>query len=180
MKYALALVAPLAGGLLVWATPPVYVQHQQPAYVYDKSYIFAIPVAPDYYYSVGDDDLLAEKIAKIVLERMPKPSPEGPAGGIDRDTFRVFGAGGGQSVDSRVLHLFDTTCVKCHKPGADRPGVQLLTRDRKLFAEADARKEARRRRLVYDSVESGEMRKNAPPLPTTDKTVLKQWMEKIQ
>jgi hypothetical protein len=181
MIFSFALVVAFTG--LVAVTPAVATSYYQ-----HKHVIIAVPVNPDYYYTVGDDDAedrLVEKIAQRIARTISRRPQQGnsPSAAPEEDdfeaSFRLVGAAKakkGDSIDSQVLGLFNTTCVKCHKPGASTPGnIILLTSDRRLFVDPDAKKEARRRQKVYDSVESGDMPKNAPTLPPSVKNMLAQW-----
>ncbi len=161
----------------------------RPSYGYNhaRTDILVVPVAPDYYYSVGDDEereeRIAERIARKIGEKAPQAAPaahQAPqaAHRAGREMFSLGGGGGAKAgLDDRVLAVFNESCIKCHKPGAAKPGVQLFTFDRKLFVDPDPRKEARRRDKVYEAVESGEMPKGAGPLAASAKALLLEWSQ---
>ncbi len=163
-----ATCKPVAAQPIVVATPVVTQQT-----------IITLPVAPPYYYSVGHQDQV-EKIADEVIKRFKKefPQPESEPE-ADRELFKLFGKQrptkpvADANIDRQVLNIFDNTCVKCHKPGASKPGnIQLLTEDRQLFVNPEPKKEAARRRRVYESVESGEMPKGLGPLTQEQKAFI--------
>jgi hypothetical protein len=141
--------------------------------------VIAVPVAPDYYYSVGGHDSV-EQIAKEVVKQLKKEGLPGPfaASRDDRERFRLMGNARVEDLDGPVLEIFNTSCIKCHKPGAARPGVHLFNDDRSLFIDPDAKKEKVRRRRVYEAVESGEMPKGSGPLPIESKELLRKWSER--
>ncbi len=186
---ACLLAIPQAGRA---GSPPAYSYGTN--YDYEKVLIFAIPVAPDYYYSVGDgltpeerEDRIAAAVIKrfeqrfsITDERATRRATPAAPERVTREMFRLVG-NAPEGPDRRVLALFNTNCVRCHKPGASKPGnVQLLTADRKLFANPDPAKERRRRERVYESVESGEMPRGGPVCPADEKALLKEWSELVR
>ncbi len=154
---------------------------------YYQQKVVGIPVVP-YYYSVGEDPeernrAIAREVLRQLGEQQSRQEVQQPqqveVQPRERGEFRLVGvttSGGGK--DAQVLAVFNTDCVRCHKPGANRPGVQLLTADRKLFVDADPAKESRRRRRVYDSVESGEMPKGGQPLSASRKSLFSEWAQK--
>ncbi len=161
----------------------------------DKVVVIAIPVAPDYYYSVGDGltpEEREERIAAAVIRKFGEKfsidkekatrkstTPTRPVE-LTREDFRLLPEQNAESarIESSARDIFNTNCVRCHKPGASKPGnVRLLTPERKLFADADAKRELRRRERVYESVESGEMPKNGPVLSADQKEALKEWVQ---
>jgi hypothetical protein len=182
--------------------------------------VIGVPLAPDYYYSVGDG-LYAEererRIAEAVIRRFgqeyqvvspgaksgmgskakakakakvnsaPAPSP------LNRDSFRLVGvmpvakqslpppardSEDVAAINQKVQQLFEASCLKCHKPGASKPGnIQIFTSERELFFDSDPKKESLRRLRVYESVESGDMPRGAPPWTPQERAILKQWYE---
>lgn len=163
-----------------------YQQYQQ-QYYDDQVIIIGIPIAPDYYYSVGEGDTeerdkrIAEAVAKRLEEKFSpgqnKVEGASPTPKAGREKFRLLDNGGAvEQLNGKILALFNTSCIKCHKPGATKPGnIQLFTADRKLFVDSDPKKEAKRRERVYESVESGDMPKNGQSLPTSLKALLREW-----
>jgi hypothetical protein len=107
---------------LAWATyPPTY---HPPVYAGQKTVVVAVPVAPDYYYSVGEDpEATADRVARRVMEMFEKKYAvnEPPAPPTDtpltREDFRVVGGKAGGDLDRQVFALMNTSCVQCHKPG---------------------------------------------------------------
>jgi hypothetical protein len=179
--------------LLVLIPAPLLAQHYQPQYqpryVDRKITVVGVPVAPDYYYSVGEDpDAAAERVADAVLRRLKKEQPkstdsESPQDGeLVRDDFKLIGGlKKGQSLDDKVFAVFNESCIQCHKPGATKPGnVQLFTPDRRLFRDPDPKRErARRERLsaAVDPDQGGEMPKNKPPLRAELRDLIRRWKE---
>jgi hypothetical protein len=152
--------------------------------VKEKIRVIAVPVAPDYYYSVGaDQEELEAKIDRAVERRLKAqrnadPAPPADEEDLVKDDFKVLGGRRG-TLDDKVLAVFNTSCVQCHKPGATKPGnIQLFTSDRKLFADPDPKREAARRARVYQVVEDGDMPKNKPRLPQAPRDAIKEWAER--
>lgn len=145
-----------------------------------RQQVIAIPVAPDYYYSVGTgerDDAIARKVIEairkeFVTEHEAAAAARAPAEGDETD-FRVVGKRG--PLEAQVARLLEAHCMACHKPGSAKPGLPLLTADRKPYKDPDPAREAARRARVYESVESGDMPKNAPGLSPAQKSLLKRW-----
>jgi mono/diheme cytochrome c family protein len=168
--------------------PPTY---HPPVYAGQKTVVVAVPVAPDYYYSVGEDpEAAADRVARRVMEMFEKKYAvnEPPAPPTDtpltREDFRVVGGKAGGDLDRQVFALMNTSCVQCHKPGGTKPGnVQLFTADRKLFADPDPGREAARRARIAASVdhaEGGEMPKQQPPLRPDQVALLREWRDKVR
>jgi mono/diheme cytochrome c family protein len=172
-----SLVVVLVGAVMGAGSYPSYNGYYKNNY---EPVIVAIPVAPDYYYSVGDGDAeerIADKVVKKLGDKVAQAQPQ--PGDADRDEFRLSGAR--LRSDDKVLALFDTNCIRCHKPGVGSARMpQLMTADRKLFVDPDQKKERARRERVYDSVESGEMPKNQPALPASVKQLLRDWADKVK
>jgi hypothetical protein len=188
------LLLPLLLFVLLTASPAEAggYQKQIGGYTYDYNHndtIIAIPVNGDYYYSVGQDiEELTRKISDEIIRRFDEkfavqntqPAAE-PAKKLSRDMFRLAGGPApADDLNDRVFALFNSSCIKCHKPGASRPGnIVLFTPDRKLFIDPDPQKESLRRRLVYEAIDSGNMPKGVGPFPAADKALVRQWMEKV-
>lgn len=168
-----------------------YGYRQQVHNVVNETLILGVPYVPDYFYSVGRDrDEDAKRIADAVmlqfekkfLVNQPAPAESRPAEQrkLSREDFSIVGGRSSASIDQKVLAIFDNNCIKCHKPGANKPGVQLQTSDRKLFVESDPRKELRRRERIYDSCDhtsGGTMPKNSPSLVKSEMELLKEWID---
>lgn len=189
MKRIASLLAALTAILAVIVCAPAsasaghvrpYSVQKNVSYGYQNN-VYLVPVAPDYYYSVGDADVIAERVAeKIRKEFRAEPGPGPGDDEVGFEDFLVVG-GAGPGLDAQVRDVFDTACIGCHKPGASKPGnIQLLTAGRKLFSETGPGRERRRRSRVYDAVESGDMPKDAPPLTAAQKEVLRRWKEQFK
>lgn len=141
--------------------------------------IVTLPVAPPYYFSVGSHDQVKEIVKETIKqyreELLPAVEPQD-----EREMFKLFGNKKAVTKvdDGAVLAVFDNTCVKCHKPGSAKPGVQLLTEERQLFVNPDQKKELARRKRVYESIESGEMPKGLGPLTPEQKAVIESWSKR--
>jgi mono/diheme cytochrome c family protein len=142
-----------------------------------RNFIFTIPVSPEYYYAVGDEDEKADRIAeRIIKELKAQFKNDDKTEVLDKGLFSVVGKQGTE--ESQVKKILNDHCVQCHKPGSSKPGVQLFDLSRNLFKDADERKEKRRRELVYESIDSGEMPKGSAPLSPNQKSIIKKWAGK--
>src|SRR5262245_9949751 len=123
--------------------PPGY----RAQYDHDTETIILVPINPEIYYSVGGADRDKVIIKKAIDEyrkgggHVPVPTPPVPAED-EREKFRIIGRAQRSvkpaqptppvDLNASILAVVNTTCVKCHKPGAAKPGVQLLTEGREL------------------------------------------------
>jgi uncharacterized membrane protein len=166
---------------LVRANPP-YARTQARAYTYTQptyyqapqQVVVGIPVNPDYYYSVGQQ-ASEQRIAAEVVKRLnaqdeaaqqsapvsdpatavPKP--------LERRSFSLVGA----NLGSQVRNILQANCIKCHKPGANRPGVALFAVNGQILTDDRA--------MVYEAVASGDMPKGKKALSQSELDVIKRW-----
>ncbi len=135
--------------------------------------IIAIPVSStgvSYYYSVGDE---------FVLRRIQAPQPQ-----VTANHFNVMGTGNNGKpsggFDTQVMNIFQQHCVRCHKPGLDKPGVALMNTNGTLYVIADVTKEFQRRSLVYNAVVHSEgvspMPKGSDKLGPREIEIIRAWV----
>lgn len=184
VKYLASLLILLLVGAVYATSYPTYGGYEQN---YDKTLIFGIPY--NYAYSVGEDpEAQANRIAKKVMDELKRQFEFGKAAEekkveeLDPGAFRLVGNEADVDLDRQVLAIFNSACIKCHKPGATKPGVQLLTLDRKMFVNSDPKREEARRERVYESlVDSDEpMPKGGRPLSSEQKALVRQWADAVK
>jgi hypothetical protein len=182
MRKLLTIIVVVVSGPLALAQNYGYQQYNYRT----KTVVVGVPLAPDYYYSVGDGDPEehAKRIADEVLKRLKKEfvtagEVETKPAPLDRSAFQVLGKP--NDLDNKVLAIFNDSCVKCHKPGANKPGnIQLFTNDRRLWVDPDPKRELVRRETVYSSIDhsvGGSMPKGQPPLPMAKLDIIKEWVD---
>lgn len=193
MRFCLGLLLFLAMVCVVRAGGVCSIPTISTGHASHPAVILAVPVAADYYYTVGgSEQRIADEVVRRLETRLrgqgqPIPAAAAPTPGrLDRSAFRLAGAGeaalrpdaGGEQP---VLAVMERSCVQCHKPGASKPGnIQLFTAERTLFVDPDPARELRRRQRVYDSVSSGDMPKGGRPLSPSDRAILDSWVQQAR
>jgi mono/diheme cytochrome c family protein len=181
--------------------------HQQ--YAVNPVVVIGVPVSNlgvPYYWSVGQElreERIAERAANLVKNkqgnvtkqertngRPVSTQPQQPSPGVILDFDLVSAAAsvsapvqspvGVSDLDAQVKAIFAESCIRCHKPGSARPGLQLLNADGSLFKERDWKAELQRREAVYDSVRGTEgvspMPKNAEQLADDKIELIYLWL----
>lgn len=124
--------------------------------VYSAAVVDRVYVQPEYYYSVMDNDLLADAIVgrlirtlnlqvnpaaiKAPPETLPDPTPT---------------AGASEFQSAALLKVVQDSCVRCHGPAKKDGGLSLVTPDGKALADLPEGK----RWECFGKVTSGEMPK---------------------
>ena len=136
-----------------------------------------------YYYSVGDQ-LREERIAELVSQRLQAqlkaaPVTAPPAQPVTPEPPQPSVQPTPTSIDAQVLEIFTNSCLNCHKPGANGPGVKLFNEDGSLFVDEPS-KELERRFKIWDVTFGGNVENKMPKgdsnLPDEEVEVLRQWV----
>ena len=179
-------------------------QYYQQNYEYQVNpvVVIGVPVSNlgvPFYWSVGQElreERVAERAAALIQKSKPEaprqtpaPAPvKEPSAGVSLDFDLIAGTasssapvlGAETALDTQVKALLTQNCIRCHKPGNSKPGVQLFNTDGSLFKEHDWKAEVRRRESVYDSLRGTEgvspMPKNAEQLADEKIELVYQWL----
>ena len=171
-----------------------YQQQYQQQYEVNPVVVIGVPVSNlgvPYYWSVGEtlrEEAIAQKAANIVIASAKKQSVQQPKReiGVSLDFDLISSstpsspATSPSNLDAQVAAIFNESCIRCHKPGASRPGIQLFNADGSLYKAPTWREELKRRQTVYDSI-SGEdgvsqMPKNAEQLDQEKQEIIYAWL----
>ena len=166
-----------------------------------RTVIVRVPVVNDVIYSVGERYIPCQKNEKIQKNEKVGLSDEDikriadeVARKLKSKDFNLIGDEGGpkrevisdkekSELKTKVFAIFNSSnngCIDCHKPGANKPGVQLFNADRTLFVNSDPKKEFIRRSKIVDACDAsigGTMPKGGIPLAPEQLAILKLWRD---
>lgn len=183
-------------------------QNYHQVYEVNPVVVIGVPVSNlgvPFYWSVGQElreERIAEKAAALVnknkdnsgqIQQVQRQQPQvapapGPGVLLDFDLVGSEIAHQTQAqtpsisseLDSRVQKIFSDSCIRCHKPGSDKPALRLVNADGGLFKSLDWKDEFKRRQSIYDAVRGTEgvsqMPKNADQLNDESIEVIYLWL----